>query len=83
MVLEHVNVMGEELVHNKAAETALLTGCRAVDAYYIAVAKHVNGILITNDKTMKYNALKAGVESYYLLDDKDYKTLIDKLQKLV
>jgi len=79
IVLRHANVIGEELIHNRAAEIALLTGCRAVDAYYTATAKHVNAILITNDKVMKYNALKAGVKAYYLLDDKDYKALISKL----
>ncbi len=79
LVLEHVNIVEEKLIHNKAAEIALLTGCRAVDAYYIATAKHVNGILITNDGVMKRNALRVGVEAYYLLDDKDYKLLIDKL----
>ena len=79
IVLRHVNVIGEKLIHDKAAEIALLTGCRAVDAYYIATAKHVNAILITNDKAMKYNALKAGVKAYYLLNDEDYKALISKL----
>jgi len=49
----------EKLIHNKAAEIALLTGCRAVDEYYIATAKHANGIPVTNDKVMKYNALRA------------------------
>ncbi len=79
LVLEHVNIVREELIHDKAVEIALLTGCRAIDAYYIATAKHVNGTLITNDRIMKYNALRAGTEAYYLLDDKDYETLIDKL----
>jgi len=56
--------MKEELVHNKVAEIALLTGCRAVEAYYIAVAKHVNDVLIINDKIMKHNVLRARVKSY-------------------
>jgi len=60
-------------------EIALLTGCRAVDAYYIATTNHVNAALITNDRVMKYNALKVGVEAYYLLSDNDYSTLISKL----
>jgi len=59
--------LGEGLIHDKAAEIALLTGCRAVDAYYIATAKHANAILITNDRAMKNNASKAGVEAYYLM----------------
>lgn len=79
IVLRHVNVIGEELIHDKAAEIALFTGCRAVDAYYIATAKYVNAVLVTNDKAMKYNASKAGTEVYYLLNDEDYKALTSKL----
>lgn len=79
IVLRHVNVIGEELIHDRAAEIALLTGCRAIDAYYIATVKYVDAILITNDKVMKYNALKARVKAYYLLNDEDYKALISKL----
>ncbi len=79
ITLEHVNVIREELIHDKAAEVALLTGCRAVDAYYMATAKHVNAVLITNDKVMGNNALKTRIEAYYLLNDNDYNTLINKL----
>ncbi len=78
-ILEYINVIDEKLVHDKAAEIALLTGCRAVDAYYIATTKHVDAILITNDRTMRDNALKSGIEAYYLLNNKDYRTLISKL----
>ncbi len=78
-ILEHINVIDENIVHDKAAEIALTTGCRAVDAYYIATTMHVDALLITNDRTMRDNAIKSGVEAYYLLDDKDYKTLINKL----
>ena len=51
----------EELIHDKEAEMAFLTGCRAVDAYYIAIAKHVNAVLITSDKVMRNNVLKPGL----------------------
>ena len=79
IALKHVNVVMEEEIHDRAAETALLTGCRAVDAYYIATAKHVNAILVTNDKVMRYSASKAGVEAYYLLEEKEYEVLLEKL----
>ena len=79
IVLGHINVIDEKLIHDKAAEIASLTGCRAVDAYYIAAAKHVDAILITSDRTMRENASKSGVEAYYLLNNKDYKTLISRL----
>ncbi len=52
---------------------------RAVNAYYIATAKHVNAALITNYRVMKHNALKVGVKAYYLLNDNDYSALISKL----
>jgi predicted nucleic acid-binding protein len=78
--LKHVNVVEEEEIHDKAAEIALLTGCRAVDAYYIATANHVNAILITSDKIMRDNARKIGVEAYYLLDNQDYKKLVASLR---
>ncbi len=79
VVLGYINVIDEKLIHDKAAEIALLTGCRAVDAYYIATTKHVDAILITNDRIMRDNALKSGVGAYYLLGNKDYKTLISEL----
>ncbi|MCE4614405.1 MAG: type II toxin-antitoxin system VapC family toxin [Desulfurococcales archaeon] len=79
IVLGHVNVMDEELIHDKASEIALLTGCRAVDAYYIAATKHVDAALVTSDRTMKENALKSDVEAYYLLNDEDYKTFMNEL----
>ena len=78
-VLGYINVIDEKFIHDKAAEIALLTGCRAVDAYYVATTKHADAILITNDRTMRDNASKSGVEAYYLLNNKDYKTLISRL----
>ena len=52
-----------------AYEIALKTGCRAIDAYFIATAKLTNSILITSDRIMAENAKKAGVEAYYLLEE--------------
>ena len=37
LALERVNMVEEMLIHDKAAEIALLTGYRTVDAYYIAI----------------------------------------------
>jgi len=79
VILGHVNVIDEGIIHDKASEIALLTGCRAVDAYYIATTKHVDAALVTSDRTMKDNALKSNVEAYYLLNDEDYKAFINKL----
>ena len=52
-ILEYTNVINEELVRDKAAEIALLTGCRAVDAYYIAITKYVDAVLVTSDRVMR------------------------------
>lgn len=79
IVLGHINVIDEKLIHDKAAEIALLTGCRAVDAYYIAAAKHVGAILITSDRTMGDNASKSGGRAFHLLNTSDYKLLISEL----
>jgi hypothetical protein len=34
IVLRHVNVIREEVIHNEASEIALLTSCRVVNTYY-------------------------------------------------
>jgi len=56
---------------NLAFEVAIKTSSRAADAYFIATAKLTNSILVTNDKIMVKNAKKAGVESYYLIEEFD------------
>jgi len=68
-VLEHTNIVEEKEIHDEATEIALLSGCRAIDVYYIATAKRLNAILITSDRIMRKNALKVGIETYYILDD--------------
>jgi len=68
-VLDYVNIINEDLLHSLAAALALETGCRAVDAYYIAAAVREGSILVTNDRVMKLNARKAGVEAYYLIEE--------------
>ncbi len=54
-----------------AYQIALNTGCRAIDAYFIATAKLTNSILITNDRIMAENAKRYGIEAYYLLEEFD------------
>ena len=53
-----------------AFQIALDTGCRAIDSF-VATAKLTNSILVTNDKIMARNAKKAGIESYYLIENFD------------
>jgi predicted nucleic acid-binding protein len=67
--LPPVRLVPEEAIYGEAVRIARRTGSRAADAYYIAVAATVNGALLTNDKRQARNAVKAGIEAYYLLED--------------
>ena len=68
-ILKYVVVLDEQELHDKAREVSSRTGCRAVDAYYIATASITNSVLITNDRIMKKNAEKAGIKAYYLVEE--------------
>ena len=52
-------------------QVAVNTGCRAIDAYFIATAKLMNIILIANDKVMVKSAKKYGIKVYYLIEEFD------------
>ncbi len=45
-----------------AFQVSLNTGCRAIDAYFIAMARLTNSVLITNDNIMVNNAKRYGIE---------------------
>ncbi len=64
-----IKLMSEGIFYNEAIKVARSTGSQAADTYYIAVASFVNGILLTNDKQQKQSAKKAGIESYYLIEE--------------
>ena len=66
-----IKLVPEEVFYNEAIRIARSTGSRAADAYYIAVASIVSGILLTNDKQQRQNAKKAGIEAYYLIEEKE------------
>ena len=80
VTLDYVNIVPEEPLHGRAAEVALLTGSRAVDAYYVATALLAGGALVTSDRVMAANARRVGVEAYYILDDDEYSVLLKGLQ---
>ena len=52
-----------------AFSIAFETGSRAIDSFYIAASKIKDAILVSNDKIQVENAIKFGVEAYYLLDE--------------
>jgi hypothetical protein len=61
-----------------AFEIAIKAGSRAADAYFIATAKLTDSILITNDRIMKNNAGKVGIETYYLIEE--FNNAVDRLK---
>jgi len=64
-----IKLVPEEVFYDEAVKIARRTGSRAADAYYIATALTINGILLTNDRHQKQSARKAGVEAYYLVEE--------------
>jgi len=70
-VMSNVNVVSIERIRETAFSVASETGCRAIDAYFIATAKVTNSILITNDRIMAKNAKKYSIEAYYLIEEFD------------
>ncbi|MDK2781510.1 MAG: hypothetical protein PWR13_538 [Archaeoglobi archaeon] len=63
-----------------AFQVSLNTGCRAIDAYFIATAKLTNLVLITNDKIMANNAKRYGVEAYYLIEE--FNRTVERLKEM-
>ncbi len=74
-------VIVEDVDYELLLDIALRTACRAVDAYYIATASLVSGVLVSADKVMINNARKYGVEAYYILDASDYARLISRISR--
>ncbi len=70
-IVSKVNIIEFKVLNEVAFSICFETGCRAIDAYFIATAKLTNSILITNDRIMAVNAKKAGIEAYYLLEEFD------------
>ncbi|MEM1611512.1 MAG: type II toxin-antitoxin system VapC family toxin [Sulfolobales archaeon] len=67
--LPSIKLIPEETIYEEAIRIARKTGSRAADAYYIAVASIVNGVLLTNDRIQAQNAKKAAIEAYYLVEE--------------
>jgi len=52
-----------------AFSIAFESGSRAIYSFYIAASKIKDATLVSNDKIQVENAIKLGVETYYLLDE--------------
>ena len=75
--------MYEDIDYELLLDIALRTACRAIDAYYIATASLVSGILVSADKVMVDNAKNYGVEAYYILDTSGYNKLLSKISRAI
>ena len=75
-----MNLVDYNQLHDTALEIALSTGCRAIDAFFIACAKKTNSILVSSDRVQVINARKAQIEAYYLPEE--YQTLPAKLRRI-
>ena len=64
-----IKLVSEEVFYDEAVRIARRTGSRAADAYYVATASTINGMLLTNDRRQKQDARKAGVKAYYLIEE--------------
>ena len=73
----------DEVEYNLLLDIALSTACRAIDAYYIAVASMISSILVSADKIMVNNARKYGIEACYIHNLNDYNTLISRISQII
>ena len=76
-----IKLVPEEVFYDEAVRIARRTGSRAADAYYIATALTINGILLTNDRRQKQSARKAGIEAYYNLKASPFRAGMAKAYK--
>ncbi len=72
----------DEIEYDLLLDIALSTACRAIDAFYIAVASIISAILVSADKVMIDNARKYGVEAYYIHNMNDYSALMSKINQI-
>ena len=81
-IMEKVIVI-DEIEYDSLLDIALTTGCRAIDAFYIAVANIISAILVSADKVMVNNARKYGVEAYYIHNLNDYNSLVSRINQIM
>ena len=53
---EETTLVGDDIYFTEAVETALATGSRGADSYYIGLAKTLNALLATSDRVQALNA---------------------------
>jgi len=68
-VVDYVNLVGEERIFEEARRIALKIHPRAVDAYFIATAKLLGTLLVSDDRLMVRGAREYGIEAYFLMEE--------------
>ncbi|WP_456452670.1 type II toxin-antitoxin system VapC family toxin [Thermococcus sp.] len=61
--------LGEGVLSDLLRELSFETSHRIPDLYFIATARYLNAVLITNDKRMAELAGKLGLRAFYLVED--------------
>jgi predicted nucleic acid-binding protein len=68
-VFDFITLVGESEFFETALELSFRIHSRAADSYYIAAAKTLNAVLLTNDRRMAENSREVGVSAFYLLEE--------------
>ena len=76
---EETTLVGDDIYFTEAVETALATGSRGADSYYIGLAKTLNTPLATSDRVQALNAKSPRSKVFYILNKQDLEDLIDIL----
>ncbi len=66
-----VAFIGEGLLSDLIRELAFETSHRIPDLYFIATARYLDAVLITNDKRMADLAKSLGLKAFYLVEESD------------
>ena len=74
-------IVVDEIGYDLLLDVALSTACRAIDAFYIAIASVISAMLVSADKVMVSNARKYSVEAYYIHDLNEYSTLMSRISQ--
>ncbi|MEM2145750.1 MAG: type II toxin-antitoxin system VapC family toxin [Candidatus Jordarchaeaceae archaeon] len=64
-------ILDEDFIFEEAFKITEESHPRAVDSYFIAVAKLTNSVLISCDRIRVENGKKYGIRAYYLLEELD------------
>ena len=70
-MFDFITLIGESEFFDEALEPSFRVHSRVADSYYIAAAKTLNAILLTNDRRMAENSREVGISAFYLLEEEE------------